>query len=746
METVHKADAKIENVQFPDMDSFKIWKEAEEVKTNSHYVQHCSSSLSGNTRKWYYYCNRAGTYKPRGEGSRQVKMQGSNKIGHQCTAHMKAKQTSTGEVTVKYCHYHIHGHSLGALPLPENLKQMVACKLKDGVAIDKIMDTVRDNVDGEFKREHLITRQDIMNIKRKYNIQGVEKHKDDQLSICAWVAELQSTDYNPVLSFKVQGSESDVAGIETSDFMLAIQTKFQCNMMKQFAPALVCLDATHGTNHYDFKLITVIVLDDHGEGIPCAWCISNKEDSAVLTAFFKALKSRTGPIAVKVVMSDDAEQYYSSWKSTYGGTPEKLLCSWHVDRAWRANIQAKIEKKPKGLEVYHQLRSLLHILDTSTFQKTLAQIITWMLGDPELERFAEYIQSYYCNRTEQWAYCYRIGTPANTNMAVESFHRLLKIVYLEGKHNRRIDHLLSTLLRIARDKIYEHAIKLEKGKCTYRIKEINKRHHTAVDMAKNLKPKKLDESSWEVPSVTTNCVYIVSRVQERCDCKLHCGFCEACIHKFSCSCVDSAIHSTVCKHCHLVQMDIVATNTHSTAPHISNSPSEDMHHLSQVLATEKASPSSPSETLKEEMKFWLDRAYAISNSTTSNEILKAGITHVKSAVAIMNALQNSDCTSTLTPMEKIAPNTNNVVQPRFTSVRKRTREQMMSSLTKPTVLESDICKAKIANIEPKVCAICYKENDKAESQTVEWIECTKCSTWIHCLCANINNLCHACAK
>jgi hypothetical protein len=54
---------------------------------------------------------------------------------------------------------------------------------------------------------------------------------------------------------------------------------------------LACLDATHGTNHYDFKLVTVIFLDDHGEGIPCAWCISNKEDSAVHTAFFKALQN-----------------------------------------------------------------------------------------------------------------------------------------------------------------------------------------------------------------------------------------------------------------------------------------------------------------------------------------------------------------------------------------------------------------------------------------------------------------------
>ena len=58
-------------------------------------------------------------------------------------------------------------------------------------------------------------------------------------------------------------------------------------------------------------------------------------------------------------------------------------------------------------------------------------------------------------------------------MSVESFHRLLKVMYLEGKHNRRIDHLLPTLLRIARDKVYDRVIMTEKGKSTHRICEIN---------------------------------------------------------------------------------------------------------------------------------------------------------------------------------------------------------------------------------------------------------------------------------
>ena len=65
---------------------------------------------------------------------------------------------------------------------------------------------------------------------------------------------------------------------------MAIQTEFQCDAMKKFAGngRVVCVDATHGTNVYDFFLITVMVLDDYCEG---AWCISDREDSSVLSQF-----------------------------------------------------------------------------------------------------------------------------------------------------------------------------------------------------------------------------------------------------------------------------------------------------------------------------------------------------------------------------------------------------------------------------------------------------------------------------
>ena len=55
-------------------------------------------------------------------------------------------------------------------------------------------------------------------------------------------------------------------------------------------------------------------------------------------------------------------------------------------------------------------------------------------------------------------------------------HCLLKVVYFQQKQNRRVDALLNVLLKLSRDKAFERLQKLEKGKSSYRISEVNKRH------------------------------------------------------------------------------------------------------------------------------------------------------------------------------------------------------------------------------------------------------------------------------
>ena len=71
---------------------------------------------------------------------------------------------------------------------------------------------------------------------------------------------------------------------------------------------ILCIDATHGTNKYDYKLVTLLVKDETDRGIPVAHCICTHENTDILTVFFKELCKKSGPVVVDYILTDDAVQ------------------------------------------------------------------------------------------------------------------------------------------------------------------------------------------------------------------------------------------------------------------------------------------------------------------------------------------------------------------------------------------------------------------------------------------------------
>ena len=179
-------------------------------------------------------------------------------------------------------------------------------------------------------------------------------------------------------------------------------------------------------------------------------------------------------------MSDDAEQFINAWQTVFSQPKKRLICSWHIDGSWRKNLGKYVQGLANQAVIYQMLKSLQMELDEATFRRLLQEFVTWI--DKKHPEFAEYFRKEFLERIELWASCFRVGTPANTNMVTEAFHRLLKDVYCERKQNRRVDHLLAKLLVIARDKAYESWIKQEKGKVTHKIYEMNIRHRRAKDI------------------------------------------------------------------------------------------------------------------------------------------------------------------------------------------------------------------------------------------------------------------------
>ena len=139
---------------------------------------------------------------------------------------------------------------------------------------------------------------------------------------------------------------------------------------------IICVDDTHGTNSNDFNLTTIFVDDEFGEGYPTAWCISNRTDLIAMLYYFEAIQRNIGyKVVPKWVMTDDAPQFYSAWESVFVQGPQKLLCTWHVDRAWRANVRRKIQDEEVSALVYHNLRVLLDEKDCDEFEDFLQRTV-----------------------------------------------------------------------------------------------------------------------------------------------------------------------------------------------------------------------------------------------------------------------------------------------------------------------------------------------------------------------------------
>lgn len=676
----------------------------------------------------------------------------------------------TEEVAVEYCPIHnSHDLNLCHLPVPEDIKLFIAAKLKDGVSLDRILDDVRDNsTSAGVGRQHLVTKQDINNIKRKLNLQCIQKHPNDLMSVCTWVQELKSLPYNPIVVFKPQEESSShtSSGCLTNDtFLLGIQTEYQRDAMQHYGNKIICMDSTHGTNIYDFLLISILVVDDFGEGLPVAWALSNHEDTTVLLHFLEALKTKVNEVHPTTFMSDDAQQYYTAWCTVFGGTPSKLLCMWHVDRSWRKSLNEHVDSSQCRIEIYHQLRVLLLEQNQTEFHMQLQRFMSYVHKHHFC--YYEYFKRTYVRRCEQWAACYRIGCIANTNMFTESFHRLLKVVCLNGKQNRRVDTLMNALLRIARNLIYEQITKEEKGKLSHRKCEITKRHKEAVKLIEicTVSQESEVDLEWKVQSQSNKgTYYTITKSPTCCNCKLNCSQCGACNHMYNCSCIDYALHNTVCKHIHLVHMHISKTDQQTSDSRQDGAQDDetlqskqdetDLETVAETMDSSVAIETQASsfntaeyfssvlhkkgdwsnEKSKLEIDAMLQKIKSNIESCSSQELDTVKM-HLRSAISSIEA-HKQHISQTFTQRSNPPPNLCNKKQLRFFSTRCKNKTSIR--IQKPSNEEQLSTSKKLQSTDVTLCGMCWKEEDNSDSSEVLWIACSKCELWMHKSCITSN--------
>ncbi|XP_067132764.1 uncharacterized protein [Centruroides vittatus] len=260
----------------------------------------------------------------------------------------------------------------------------------------------------------------------------------------------------PVIFYKLQGKDCSSCLLEKGDFMLMLMTPFQASSLQQFGNNILCLDSTHETTNYDFLLTTLLVVDAHGGGFSAAYLLSNRVDTAILMHFFNVICDKVG-----------------STESKY------------VNRNWRKQFQKVKGTQKTKMQVYKCIRMLLEKRNEEEFQSLLDSVLNDLLTNDITRDFGNHFLCRYANRVYQWAYCYRRGLGINCNMYVESFHKILKHICLQGKKGKRLDRVIYALMRFTRDKLFDRLHKTIKGKLSSRLKQIGNNHIKSKNINKN---------------------------------------------------------------------------------------------------------------------------------------------------------------------------------------------------------------------------------------------------------------------
>ncbi|XP_053402695.1 uncharacterized protein LOC128558002 [Mercenaria mercenaria] len=330
-------------------------------------------------------------------------------------------------------------------------------------------------------------------------------------------------------------------------------TSEQIEYYKKYAPTIICLDATHGTNQYRFYLNTLLVVNDHYKGIPAAFCITNRDDELSNYIFLKAVKEKCSDTKVDCLLTDDTHSAFNAAKTVFGQDIKHYLCIYHVITAWGRKLKS-MYGKDTGTKLLNHLRCMIYTKTELEFN-TLRNEFE-LLCRNEFPAFYNYFQNQYLPRKEKWSLHLRkfgLRNKITTNNHLESFHRTLKHIYFDGKHNHRLDELIEMLLKYEQKCYIEQTVLSGMKPGSEKVDKSGRHKSSLLSIDSDV--SQINEDTYCAESSDSDLFYRVIVLRTACSippCYITCNIkpCKKlCSHLYSCNCKDS---NPCCKHIHKV--------------------------------------------------------------------------------------------------------------------------------------------------------------------------------------------------
>ncbi|KAF7372258.1 SWIM-type domain-containing protein [Mycena venus] len=410
------------------------------------------------TRQLRYVCSRAGT----GGQKEYVKLhpdwnrkRGPKRTDCKCTLIVKQYPDIS---TVLGNYSDVHDHDLGNanLPftqIPKAAREQIAGLLRMKVAPEHILKMLHRGVydhdelftqdlDTDYiaSRMEFIELRDIRRIEKEIEAEAIRLHPDDGQSTILWVQRLR--DKGHLLTFKSKTDPVPTgSNLALNLFLLVIQTDWQRQIFSKYGHRLVCIDATHNVTMYEnLNLTTLVVRDKWGYGVPVSWMLASNGTEETITYFLKVNRLRSPSTIPRRIISDFDWGQIHSCIAVYNAVI--LLCWWHVLHAWQQHFSI-----PAYPELWELLKNWIRITDQGEFDATWIKIKSMAP-----QGFIEYLNRYWMPEhvVKMWSAVFRsersIFENCDTNMLIQAWHSVLKGKFLHGKRNRRLDHLISTLI------------------------------------------------------------------------------------------------------------------------------------------------------------------------------------------------------------------------------------------------------------------------------------------------------------
>ena len=442
---------KIQNY-FPTIDEFNKFKDQIEITMGIKFSIRQSHVKDG-TKKITLCCNREGKLNSvaKYRASKASKSLKTNKV---CPSFLKVSINMTYSTVNVVGYIDYHSHKLKLQTIPKSYQEKIRQMLKSGIKEQVVLRLCQR----DFKK-FKISKKDIFNIKYKFGINQFVHSRND----------LESTK----LMINMKPGNFPLAYLpntDSNDMMLVYVPDESRNL--QFGPkTCFCIDSTHKTTFYGFLLTTLAFIDQDKTFVPIAWLISGNEKSETIEKFFLSIKDLIKIPRDSALMTDDSPIYSKLFDQVFSKS-KHLLCIWHLKKNFKSHCIKYLGKQQLGKALWY-FEEIFNEDRPSVFGEKIKLFKKYCLE--RNEKMWTYFNSQFMKRKEKWALFNLDGVHVRTNMALESFHRILKYEYFKNKQNHRCDFLLSALTEYIKDK------GMSKGKSySFQQRICHKNHYIAM--------------------------------------------------------------------------------------------------------------------------------------------------------------------------------------------------------------------------------------------------------------------------